>query len=141
MGLSLPVGISNFSLTHLPRCGESTSHLRRHVSHWFLANTLYGLCNLFIIRRWATLIPITFVAPSVCFQIFVHLSTRLTPCLGEFAGVIHQPSKYAARIAQAFTATDPSVRITRDQWEEVDDLGTRPYYFTDGVGTISQLLG
>ena|ERR1700685_3925224 len=63
------------------------------------------------------------------------------PYIGEFPGVIHQPSKYAARIAQAFTATDPSVRITRDQWEEVDDLGTKPYYFTDGVGTISQLLG
>jgi hypothetical protein len=60
---------------------------------------------------------------------------------GEFTGVIHQPSKYAARIAQAFTATDPSVRITRDQWEEVDDLGKAPYYFTDGVGTISQQLG
>jgi len=60
---------------------------------------------------------------------------------GEFPGVIHQPSKYAARIAQAFTATDPSVRITRDQWEEVDELGTHPYYFTDGVGTISQELG
>jgi hypothetical protein len=60
---------------------------------------------------------------------------------GEFPGVIHQPSKYAARIAQAFTATDPSVRITRNQWEEVEDLGTKPYYFTDGVGTISQELG
>lgn len=33
------------------------------------------------------------------------------------------------------------MRITRDQWEEVDDLGKAPYYFTDGVGTISQQLG
>ncbi|KAF7980169.1 hypothetical protein HWV62_39639 [Athelia sp. TMB] len=65
--------------------------------------------------------------------------------LGDFRGVIHQPSKYAARIAQAFTATDPSVRIRRDQWEEVDDLyedvdpksRNKPGLFTDGVGTIS----
>lgn len=61
--------------------------------------------------------------------------------LGDFSGVIYCPSKYAARIAQAFTATDPSVDITRDQWEEMDDLGTEPYIFTDGVGTISKELG
>ena len=51
------------------------------------------------------------------------------------------PSKYAARIALAFTATDPSVEISRDQWEEVDDIGEEPYLFTDGVGTISEELG
>ena len=68
---------------------------------------------------------------------------------GDFQGVIHQPSKYAARIAQAFTATDPSVRIRRDQWEEMDDLfedvdpknpRNKPGLFTDGVGTISTEL-
>lgn len=58
-----------------------------------------------------------------------------------FDGVIHQPSKYAARIAQAFTATDPSVRIRREHWEEMDDLGEKPYLYTDGVGTISEELG
>lgn len=61
--------------------------------------------------------------------------------LGDFSGVIRQPSKYAARIAQAFTATDPSVSIKRSHWEEVPDLGTEPYLFTDGVGTISPTLG
>lgn len=61
--------------------------------------------------------------------------------LGDFSAVIHCPSKYAARIAQAFTATDPSVEITRDQWEETDDIGGEPYLFTDGVGTISSELG
>ncbi|KAI0718290.1 RdRP-domain-containing protein [Fomitopsis betulina] len=61
--------------------------------------------------------------------------------LGNFEGVIMQPSKYAARIAQAFTATDPSVTVTRDQWEEVPDMGDKPYLFTDGVGTISVELG
>jgi len=49
---------------------------------------------------------------------------------------LRTPSKYAARIAQAFTSTDPSVKIRRDQWEEQAELGVH----TDGVGTISQEL-
>ena len=61
--------------------------------------------------------------------------------LGDFTKVIKYPSKYAARLAQAFTATDPSVSITPDQWEKVPDMGNEPYLFTDGVGTISPKLG
>ena len=66
--------------------------------------------------------------------------------LGDFEGTVEGkellrcPSKYAARLAQAFTATDPSVNIRRDEWERVPDLGSKPYLFTDGVGTISQKL-
>jgi RNA-dependent RNA polymerase len=52
--------------------------------------------------------------------------------LGDFSGVANQPAKYAARMAQAFTATDPSVKISRDQWHEVPDLGEKPYLHTDG---------
>ncbi|KAI0929166.1 hypothetical protein AcW1_006187 [Taiwanofungus camphoratus] len=66
---------------------------------------------------------------------------RIRHELGDFSGVIRQPAKYAARIAQAFTATDPSVFIRKDQWEEIPDLGEKPYEFTDGVGTISPDLG
>ncbi|KAI8989763.1 RdRP-domain-containing protein [Trametes punicea] len=66
---------------------------------------------------------------------------RIRDSLGDFSNVIIYPSKYAARLAQAFTATDPSVSITRDQWEEMPDLGDEPYLFTDGVGTISKGLG
>ncbi|KAH9955274.1 RNA-dependent RNA polymerase, partial [Russula dissimulans] len=47
------------------------------------------------------------------------------------------PSKYAARIAQAFTATDPSVKIRRDQ---KNDIGSEKNIFTGGVGTISPQL-
>ncbi|KAG5722151.1 putative RNA-dependent RNA polymerase 1 [Termitomyces sp. T112] len=63
--------------------------------------------------------------------------------LGDFKDtkLLRQPSKYAARLAQAFTATDPSVKIHKPEWEEVDDLGTEPYLFTDGVGTIAKSLG
>lgn len=53
--------------------------------------------------------------------------------LGDFSDLLRTPSKWAARIAQAFTATDPSVKIRRGQWEEQDDLGPH----TNGVGTIS----
>ena len=63
-------------------------------------------------------------------------SEKIRACLGDFSQLLRMPSKYAARIAQAFTATDPSVRIRRDQWEEQDDLGNH----TDGVGTISPQL-
>ncbi|KAI0345277.1 RdRP-domain-containing protein [Trametopsis cervina] len=62
--------------------------------------------------------------------------------LGDFSTVIKSPSKLAARIAQAFTATDPSVEIMRDQWKEVEDIGeNKSYLHTDGVGTISKQLG
>ncbi|CAL1705570.1 unnamed protein product [Somion occarium] len=61
--------------------------------------------------------------------------------LGDFSGVIKSPSKYAARMAQAFTATDPSVKVPRQCVEEMEDLGSDPYLHTDGVGTISKELG
>lgn len=56
--------------------------------------------------------------------------------LGDFSDLLRTPSKYAARIAQAFTSTDPSVKIQRDQWEKQAELGVH----SDGVGTISQEL-
>jgi RNA-dependent RNA polymerase len=57
--------------------------------------------------------------------------------IGTFEEILHQPSKYAARIAQAFTATDVSVRIHTEKVEGIEDLGNH----TDGVGTISKELG
>ncbi|KAJ6502132.1 RNA dependent RNA polymerase-domain-containing protein [Mycena sanguinolenta] len=72
--------------------------------------------------------------------------------VGDFAGtpLLKCPSKYAARLAQAFTATDPSVRIHRSQWEEVEDLIVpghendsklhSKFVYTDGVGTIARKL-
>ena len=43
--------------------------------------------------------------------------------------------------AEAFTATNPSVTLVQGEWEDMDDLGEKPYLFTDGVGTISRELG
>ncbi|KAG6916647.1 hypothetical protein DXG01_005933 [Tephrocybe rancida] len=71
-------------------------------------------------------------------------SEYIRQTLGDFKKdkeLLHQPSKYAARLAQAFTATDPSVQIHKREWEEVPDLGLKPYLFTDGVGTIAKSLG
>ena len=61
--------------------------------------------------------------------------------LGTFDSVNKSPSKLAARMAQAFTATDPSVEISANQWETMVDIGeNKNYLHTDGVGTISQQL-
>ncbi|KAF8077751.1 RNA dependent RNA polymerase-domain-containing protein [Lyophyllum atratum] len=70
-------------------------------------------------------------------------SAYIRRTLGDFeeTDLLKCPSKYAARLAQAFTATDPSVKIDRNKWEEVPDLGSEPYLFTDGVGTIAKALG
>ena len=44
-------------------------------------------------------------------------------------------------MAEAFTATNPSVTLVKGEWEDMEDLGEKPYLFTDGVGTISRELG
>lgn len=64
--------------------------------------------------------------------------------LGDFSNLLKQPSKLAARVAQAFTATDPSVEVHRHEWEEIDDMKDlcKPAnMFTDGCGIISKTLG
>jgi RNA-dependent RNA polymerase len=80
--------------------------------------------------------------------------------LGDFSQDETKPAKMAARMArkcrslpaiyyshlnppaaEAFTATNPSVTLERDEWEDMNDLGEKPYIFTDGVGTISKELG
>jgi RNA-dependent RNA polymerase len=63
-------------------------------------------------------------------------SEKIRSDLGDFSKLLRMPSKYAARIAQAFTATDRSVKLQRGQWEEQPDMGDH----TDGVGTISPML-
>ncbi|KAI0284855.1 RNA dependent RNA polymerase-domain-containing protein, partial [Russula brevipes] len=60
--------------------------------------------------------------------------------LGDFSKLLRTPKQVRRRIAQAFTATDASVKIRRDQWEEQDDLGPDKLEHTDGVGTISPEL-
>ncbi|KAI6106628.1 RNA dependent RNA polymerase-domain-containing protein [Pisolithus croceorrhizus] len=65
---------------------------------------------------------------------------RIRDNLGNFEGVIRSPSKYGARMAQAFTATDSSIKLHKCHWKEEDDIEQNNIVFTDGVGVISQEL-
>ncbi|KAF7295512.1 RNA-dependent RNA polymerase [Mycena indigotica] len=79
-------------------------------------------------------------------------SQSIRDSIGNFAGtpLLKAPSKFAARLAQAFTATDPSVKIGPHEWEEMPDIvnpgwenANNPpgrHVHTDGVGTISLKL-
>ncbi|CAF5036526.1 unnamed protein product, partial [Rotaria magnacalcarata] len=48
-------------------------------------------------------------------------------------------AKHAARIAQCFTSTEPSIRILAEHVKYIPDIETpdKQYCFTDGVGTLS----
>ncbi|KAK0228867.1 RNA dependent RNA polymerase-domain-containing protein [Armillaria fumosa] len=82
-------------------------------------------------------------------DIFYVTAEYIRHSIGNFEGtkLMTQPSKWAARIGQAFTATDPSVKVTREEWAEMPDMGTEEnlakgqYIHTDGAGTISKSLG
>ncbi|KAH7883307.1 RNA dependent RNA polymerase-domain-containing protein [Phlebopus sp. FC_14] len=67
-------------------------------------------------------------------------ATSIRESLGDFSGVIRSPSKYGARMAQAFSGTDPSVRIHCSQWSVEPDIEENGVNFTDGAGTISPAL-
>lgn len=77
-------------------------------------------------------------------------SERIRRSIGDFGVLWTQPSKLAARIAQAFSATDPSVTLVKGQWDEkMEDIYTTwtttrgeqaTACHTDGVGTISPEL-
>ncbi|KAJ7576280.1 RNA dependent RNA polymerase-domain-containing protein [Mycena floridula] len=67
---------------------------------------------------------------------------RIRSELGNFDAVIHQPAKYGARIAQTFSATQSSIRIPKEQTEEIDDSydESGQYMFTDGAGDMSSQM-
>lgn len=59
--------------------------------------------------------------------------------LGDFSKVIHFPARYGARIAQAFSGTEPSVTIKANELKIVKDkISPSGLSFTDGVGTASR---
>lgn len=61
--------------------------------------------------------------------------------LGDFEKVKRQPARYGARMAQAFTATDPSIVLKEEEIELIPDVEkvyrNELLCFTDGVGKIS----
>ncbi|KAF8337536.1 RNA dependent RNA polymerase-domain-containing protein [Cantharellus anzutake] len=50
------------------------------------------------------------------------------------------PARYGARIAQAFSATEPSIEIKPSEVRHLPDVERNGSIFTDGVGTISKEL-
>lgn len=81
-----------------------------------------------------------FISPFELANGFLVTSEYIRLSIGDLTDLRSNPPKYAARLAQTFTSTAPSVMLNRNQWEEVDDMGEKPYLFTDGVGTISKGL-
>lgn len=66
--------------------------------------------------------------------------------MGDFHGgsdrnLLYCPARYAARLSQAFTATD-AVKVEVEEILIIDDIKTADgkYEFTDGVGTLSKDL-
>ncbi|KZT57170.1 RdRP-domain-containing protein [Calocera cornea HHB12733] len=59
--------------------------------------------------------------------------------LGDFSQVLNCPARYGARLAQAFTATEPSIILTRENIVHVLDKTHKGSgaIFTDGVGCMS----
>ncbi|KAG6833060.1 hypothetical protein H0H87_011804 [Tephrocybe sp. NHM501043] len=100
---------------HYQFLGYSISGLRNH-SVWFMSPFIHPVLGL--------------VTPDV-----------VRSSLGDFTNVRQSPSMYGARLAQAFTSTVPTVLLGSTEWEVVDDLGSEPYQFTDGAGTMSESLG
>lgn len=50
-------------------------------------------------------------------------AARIRREAGDFSKLLCYPAKYAARLSQTLSATMPSVSLSSDQWELIDDLG------------------
>ncbi|PCH33549.1 RdRP-domain-containing protein [Wolfiporia cocos MD-104 SS10] len=75
-------------------------------------------------------------------------ASSIIQSLGSFQNLafdrelIYCPARYAARISQAFTATDSSITVEAEEVSIIDDVydAMGRHCFTDGVGTISPEL-
>jgi hypothetical protein len=72
---------------------------------------------------------------------FIHNSESLNARgviarLGDFTS-IWSPAKCAARIGQAFSETNGTVKLAPEAVEVVDDIKRNGRVFSDGVGTFS----
>jgi RNA dependent RNA polymerase len=79
-----------------------------------------------------------FVAP------FTHNGKRtnardIIAALGDFSS-IRSPAKYAARIGQAFSETNGTVRLAKGTVQEIPDIERNNRVFSDGVGTFSEAI-
>lgn len=61
---------------------------------------------------------------------------KVRKSLGDFKKVIQYPALYGARISQAFTTTDPGVKVLAEEVIIIDDLEFNGSNFTDGTPDI-----
>ncbi|GAA6064674.1 hypothetical protein JCM10212_001790 [Sporobolomyces blumeae] len=71
----------------------------------------------------------------------VMIAESIRSSLGDFFSVINIPARYMARLAQAFTATQPALELSPDQIVRIDDIKSPAgSCMTDGVGKVSPAL-
>ncbi|KAL0945576.1 hypothetical protein HGRIS_014736 [Hohenbuehelia grisea] len=72
------------------------------------------------------------------FQGTIMDASGIRDTLGDFSAIVTKPALLGARWSQAFSASDPSVVLTKDELQRiVDRFAEDRTNFTDGVGTIS----
>lgn len=84
-----------------------------------------------------------FVTPFVHEKYGVMTANNIRTRLGNFDVVSNCPARYAARISQAFSATDPSITLEAEEIIRIPDIEAKDtngeiITFTDGVGTMSR---
>lgn len=57
--------------------------------------------------------------------------------LGDFKGIMDNPFKYLARLGMSLSVSKPTINISNDDFELIDDLKSKQYCFSDGCGKIS----
>ncbi|KAG9009177.1 hypothetical protein FRB93_005673 [Tulasnella sp. JGI-2019a] len=65
---------------------------------------------------------------------------KIRNSLGDFRHLERQPARMAARMSQAFTATEPSVTLELEEMFVAPDIERNNSNFTDGLGDISREL-
>src|SRR6266576_563965 len=113
-----------------------------------LKNTLFGRPFKHVCQSSLSLFLHRFVKEFFDYEQGWVTAKSIIEGLGQFADLVYDqnlikcPARYAARLSQAFTATDASVPVDVEEIQVDLDIHSedRKYCFTDGVGTISQEL-
>lgn len=84
-----------------------------------------------------------FVTPFAHPKFGVMTAQAIRARLGNFDVVSRCPARYAARMSQAFSATDPSITLEAEEIVNIRDIeghaeNGETITFTDGVGTMSR---
>lgn len=81
-----------------------------------------------------------FMAPFIDSSGSTVNSESIRKSLGDFSGVIKNPARFMARLAQSFSSTLPSISLKAEEIRIMPDIINNGFLFTDGCGTISSEL-